>query len=171
MCRHCRTLILSFVLIGLALAPHLASAQQTLGGITGLVTDAQGSIVTGATATLVGDQTGLKRTQVSGSNGFYDFANLPIGTYTITVTHEGFQTEVFPAIAVQADRTATVNVTLSVGSVSTSVTVNATPLMNATDTTNGYVMDKAQIESIPLPTATRRRKLRTLQSRPTVQQP
>ncbi len=152
MSRHSRTLISFLAVVGMLLLSGFASAQQTLGGITGLVSDAQGSIVTGATATVVGDQTGLTRTQLSGSNGYYDFANLPIGTYTITVKHDGFQTEVFPSIAVQADRTATVNVTLSVGSVSTSVTVNATPLMNATDTTNGYVMDKAQIESIPLPT-------------------
>jgi hypothetical protein len=130
----------------------LASAQQTLGGITGLVADAQGSLVSGATVTVEGDQTGLKRTQVSGGNGYYDFVNLPIGTYTVRVTHEGFQTQVFPGIVVQADRTGTVNVTLTVGAVSTSVTVNASPLMNAVDTTNGYVLDKAQIQAIPLPT-------------------
>jgi hypothetical protein len=129
-----------------------ASAQSTLGGITGVVTDAQSSVISGATATVVGDQTGLTRTQTSRGNGYYEFANLPIGTYTITLTHEGFQTEVFPAIAVQADRTVTLNVTLTVGAVTTSVTVNATPLLNAVDTTNGYVLDKAQIESIPLPT-------------------
>jgi hypothetical protein len=140
--------LLSVVLTG------FASAQQTLGGVTGLVTDPQGSLVSGATATVVGDQTGLKRTQVSGSNGYYDFVNLPIGTYTLTVTHDGFQTEVFPGITVQADRTATVNVALTVGAVSTSVTVNAVPLMNAVDTTNGYVLDKAQIESIPLANGT-----------------
>jgi hypothetical protein len=129
-----------------------ASAQQTLGGITGLVTDAQGGIVGGATATLVGDQTGLKRTQKSGSDGYYSFSNLPIGTYTITVAQEGFETEVFPGIAVQADRTATVNVTMSVGAVATAVTVTAVPLMNAVDTTVGYVLEKAQIEEVPLPT-------------------
>ena len=57
-----------------------------------------------------------------------------------------------PGINVQAERTVTLNVSLKVGTVSTSVEVEATPLMNATDTTNGYVLDKAQIEAIPLPT-------------------
>ncbi|MDP9039052.1 MAG: TonB-dependent receptor [Acidobacteriota bacterium] len=136
-----------------ALAPF-ALAQQTLGGITGVVTDPQGSIVTGAAVTVKGEQTGLTRTQMSGSNGYYSFVNLPIGSYTITVGHEGFQTEVFPGIVVQADRTGTVNATLAVGAVSTSVTVTAVPLMNAVDTTNGYTLDKAQIESIPLPNGT-----------------
>jgi hypothetical protein len=55
--------VLSFLFSG------FASAQQTLGGITGLVTDAQSSLVSGATVTVTGDQTGLTRTQVSGSNG------------------------------------------------------------------------------------------------------
>jgi hypothetical protein len=139
--------------VGLVLLfPVLALAQQTTGGITGLVTDAQGGILPGATVAAIGAETGLKRDQVSGSNGFYDLVNLPIGHYTLTVTHDGFQTQVFPGILVQADRTATVNMTLTVGAVSTSVTVSATPLMNATDTTNGYVLDKTQLESLPQPT-------------------
>jgi Carboxypeptidase regulatory-like domain/TonB dependent receptor len=151
MSRHSCIRLMVGVVLSLLLT-GFASAQQTLGGITGLVTDAQGSVVSGAAVTVVGDQTGLKRTQTSGTNGYYDFVNLPIGTYTITVTHEGFQTQVFPGIVVQADRTGTVNAALTVGAVTTSVTVTASPLMNAVDTTNGYVLDKAQIESIPLPT-------------------
>jgi hypothetical protein len=142
---------LSVVLIALSL-PVLAVAQQTTGGITGVVTDPQGGILAGASVSVVGDETGLKREQTSGSNGYYAFANLPIGHYTLTVTHDGFQTNVFPNIEVQADRTATVNASLAIGAVSSSVTVNASPLMNAVDTTNGYVLDKGQIASIPLPT-------------------
>ena len=134
------------------LLPYAATAQQTLGGITGVVTDPQGSVLAGAKVSILGNETGLKRDQVSGANGYYNFVNLPIGHYTITVSSDGFQTQVFPGISVQADRTGTVNVTLAVGQVSTSVTVSATPLMNAVDTTNGYVLDKAQLESIPQPT-------------------
>jgi hypothetical protein len=126
--------------------------QQTLGGLTGVVTDNQGGILSGTVVTAVGDQTGLKRIQTSGSNGFYDFANLPIGTYTLTFTKEGFQTQKMQSIPVQGDRTGTVNAQLSVGAVNTVVSVEAVPLMNAVDTTNGYVLDKAQVDSIPLPT-------------------
>jgi hypothetical protein len=84
--------------------------------------------------------------------GSYDFVNLPIGPYTLTFSHDGFERQRIPSIVVQADRTATVNVTLKVGQVGTTVTVEATPLLNAVDTTNGYILEKAQIESIPLPT-------------------
>ncbi len=78
--------------------------------------------------------------------------NLPIGTYNITFTHDGFQTQTVPSILVQANRTTTVNPTLDVGKVTSTITVNESPLLNATDTTNGYALDKLQIESIPLPT-------------------
>src|ERR1700724_3095936 len=57
-----------------------------------------------------------------------------------------------PSITVQADRTATVNSALKVGQRGTTITVEETPLINAVDTTNGYILEKDQIESVPLPT-------------------
>ncbi len=132
-------------------APRV-QAQQTLGGITGTVTDTTGGVLPETVVTIVGDQTTLTRTQKTNANGSYDFVNLPIGTYTLTFTHDGFQSEKVPSITVQADRTATVNVGLKVGQVGTVVTVEAAPLMNAVDTTNGYILEKEQIDSVPLPT-------------------
>ena len=132
--------------------PPCAHAQQTLGGITGSVTDKTGSVLPETMVTIVGEQTSLTRTQKTNANGFYDFVNLPIGTYTLTFTHEGFQTQKVPSIAVQADRTATVNATLPVGQVGTVVEVQADPLLNAVDTTNGYILEKDQIDAVPLPT-------------------
>jgi hypothetical protein len=48
-----------------------ANAQQTLGGITGTVTDTSGAVVSGATVNLIGDQTKLSRTQTTNSSGSY----------------------------------------------------------------------------------------------------
>ena len=78
------------------LLASVALAQQTLGGITGTVTDKSGSVLPDTTVTIVGDQTKLTRTQKTNGNGAYDFVNLPIGTYTVTVSHDGFQTEKLP---------------------------------------------------------------------------
>ena len=141
----------SFLIVLSASAP-LARAQQTLGAITGTVTDSTGGVVPNTTVTLVNDQTTLTRTQQTNDGGAYDFVNLAIGTYTLTFTHTGFQTQKIPSITVQGDRTATVNTTLKVGEVGSTVTVEATPLMNAVDTTNGYILEKDQIEAVPLPT-------------------
>jgi hypothetical protein len=138
-------------LAALVAVPPL-EAQQTLGGITGTVSDKTGSILPGTTVTIVGDQTSFTRTLKTNANGSYDFVNLPIGTYTITFTHEGFQSQKVPSILVQAYRTATVNSTLPVGQVGTVVEVQADPLLNAVDTTNGYILEQNQIDSVPLPT-------------------
>lgn len=140
------------LLLSLLVFTPISEAQQTLGGLTGTVTDKTGSVLPETTVTIVGDQTKLTRTLKTSANGNYDFVNLPIGTYTLTFTHEGFQTQKIPSIQVQADRTATVNATLPVGQVGTIVEVQAAPLMNAVDTTNGYILEKEQIDPVPLPT-------------------
>ena len=143
--------IIPFVGLFLVLA-FRAHAQQTLGGITGTVIDHSGAVIPGATVTIAGDQTKLTRTVQTTDIGAYNFVNLPIGTYTMTITHASFQTLSIPSIQVQADRTATVNATLDIGKVTDTVSVVETPLINAVDTTNGYVMDKAEVDAIPLPT-------------------
>jgi len=144
-------LVASSLLTPLAFLP-CAQAQQTLGGITGSVADKTGAILPDTVVTIVGDQTKLTRTQKTNANGIYDFVNLPIGSYSLTFTHEGFETQKMPSITVQADRTLTVNAVLPIGQVGTVVEVHAEPMLNAVDTTNGYVLEQNQIESVPLAT-------------------
>jgi hypothetical protein len=129
-----------------------ALAQQTLGGITGTVVDPSGSAVPGVEIKAVSAETKLVRTTKSSATGSYQLNDLPIGTYTLTFTVTGFSTEKIPNINVQADRTVTLPAKLALGVVTDTVSVDENPLLNAVDTTNGYVLDKAQIEAIPLPT-------------------
>ena len=149
---RCLTFRLLALLAVAALCISPLPAQQTLGGITGEITDTSGSVIPNAEVTVVGEETGLTRTVKSNGSGEYLFVNLPIGTYNLTYTADGFEVQSTPHIAVQADRTATVNAQLKAGSKGETVEVDAAPLMNAVDTTNGYVLDSAQIESTPLPT-------------------
>ena len=102
-------------------------AQQTLGGITGEVTDPSGGVIPNATVTVVDEQTSLTRSTKTNGTGGYTFVNLPIDTYTLTYTAEGFDVQRTQHIAVQADRTATVNATLKVGQTTTTVEVEAAP--------------------------------------------
>src|ERR1700688_208414 len=149
--KHSALLSGAFLAMTLLLLPN-ANAQQTLGGITGTVTDTSGAVISGATVNLTGNETKLSRMQTSSTTGSYLFVNLPIGTYTLSFTQQGFQSENVPSILVQANRTATVNAELKIGNVSESITVEETPLINMVDTTNGYVMDKLEIDAVPLPT-------------------
>jgi len=134
------------------LQPQAMLAQQTLGGITGQVVDPSGSAVPGAEIKATSEDTKLERTTQSNAQGVYTLNDLPIGKYTITFTMQGFSTEKVPGIVIQADRSVSLQAQLKVGTVADSVEVDVNPLLNAVDTTNGYVLDRAQIESIPLPT-------------------
>ncbi|HEU5352352.1 MAG TPA: carboxypeptidase regulatory-like domain-containing protein [Terracidiphilus sp.] len=127
-------------------------AQQTLGSINGTVLDPSGAAVLGASVTVTNPATNYVAKTITQSTGFYQIFNLPIGTYIVRVTHEGFQSTELPKIPVQEARATSVNVTLKVGSASTSIIVSGVPLLNATDTTNGYTLDSAQIAITPLAT-------------------
>src|ERR1019366_2207211 len=89
-------------------------------------------------------------TATTRSDGSFSIADLPIGTYEVRFVKDGFETDVHPQIIVQGNRTATVNAKLKPGAVSSTVTVTATPLLNETDTANGYKMGAEQIETVPL---------------------
>jgi hypothetical protein len=148
---------LHFRLVAIAAAAALCSstllAQQTLGGISGTVTDPNGGVIPDAAVTAVGEQTALTRTASTNGSGGYSFVNLPIGTYTLTYTAEGFQIQKTPHITVQADRTVSLNAQLKVAAAKgDTVVVEGSPLMNAVDTTVGYVLDKTQIDAVPLAT-------------------
>ncbi len=140
------------VTAAVVLSSSVLLAQQTLGAITGEVTDPSGSVVLNSTVSIVDEQTSYTRTTKTSGDGTYVFVNLPIGAYTVTFAAPGFNTQKTPHIPVQGNRTATLNVQLKVANTSDTIEVDAVPLMNAVDTTNGYVMDKAQIEAVPLPT-------------------
>src|SRR5258708_1286834 len=150
--KFCFVIFAIAVLFSVLLLAPPASAQQTLGGITGTVFDSNGGAIPGTKVTAVGDQTKLTRSQNSNETGAYNLVNLPIGSYTLTFTRDGFQTLTIPMITVQANRTVTVDATLKIGEVTQKVTVVETPLLNQVDTTNGYVMDTLQIDAVPLPT-------------------
>jgi hypothetical protein len=139
-------------LVSLAFLSNLAIGQQTLGSLTGTVTDVSGAVVQKAAVKIRNLDTNLVVTAGSKNDGSFSAADLPIGTYEVTFAKQGFQTAVFSKILIQGNRTATVNAQLTPGHTFESVTVTATPLLNATDTTTGYVLDSSVIENSPLGT-------------------
>src|SRR5579859_2226256 len=140
--------VIAFACSGLS---GYAFGQQTLGAITGTVTDPSGAIVSDATVKAVNIATNLEVVAHT-KDGSFQIPSLPAGTYRVTVTKEGFKTETHTKILVFGSRTTTVDTTLEVGSVGTTVEVTAVPLMNQVDTTIGYVVDANTIETTPLGT-------------------
>jgi hypothetical protein len=125
-------------------------AQQTLGSVNGTVLDASGAAVPGTTVTVTDADINVTRTAKTQPDGFFQIFNLPIGTYKVVATHDGFDTAAIAGIAVREAAATTVPVTLKVGQVSESVEVIGSPLLNATDNTNGYTLDSDQIATLPL---------------------
>lgn len=130
----------------------VARAQQTVGGVLGIVTDSSGAVVPAAHVELMSTGTGLSRSVEGKANGEYAFNDVLPGTYEVTVTRAGFDTAKLSDVLVQVGRVTTLDVKLKVGSASTSIDVNGTPSLNTVDTTNGIVLDAGQIEAVPLAT-------------------
>jgi hypothetical protein len=144
-----------FVVLSFCLAFLFSSrlpAQATLGSINGTVTDKSGAVVQGASVKARNVTTNLEQNATTKNDGSFSIVNLPIATYSVTISKEGFKTEVYSEILVRGGLTTTVNAALEVGQVTATVTVEATPLMNQTDTTNGYTLSSDLIDNLPLGT-------------------
>src|SRR5438445_13396618 len=81
-------MILAFVI----LAASSLLAQTFRGTVLGTVTDASGAVVAGAKVTVKNVATGLERTTQTSADGSYAVPEVPLGTYTVTISQSGFQT-------------------------------------------------------------------------------
>jgi len=115
------------ILLGVlvALASHQGSAQVLQGTIDGNVTDVSQSAVVGAKVVATNQQTNFTRQTDTNSSGLYTIPTLPPGIYTITVTAAGFQSYTRTGIDVTSATVTRWDVSLSVGQVNETVTVQA----------------------------------------------
>lgn len=97
---------------------------QFRAGVQGVVTDAQGGAVVGATIQLTSKETNKTQKTKSGEEGFYRFEQLAPGGYTITVEMAGFKKMVLESVQVQAEDVQGVNIQLETGAVSETITVS-----------------------------------------------
>jgi hypothetical protein len=145
----CRVL---FVFLSAVFFSVSLPAQQNTGSINGTVTDSTGAAVPQANVEARNVGTNLVQTATTKNDGSYSIANLPIGTYSVTITKDKFKAEKFTEILVRGGLTTTVNSQLDPGHVFETVTVTGTPLLNQTDTTIGYTLGSELIQSVPLGT-------------------
>jgi len=135
----------------LLLCAGTASAQLFPGRITGAVRDAQGAAVVGATVKLTNPSTGLERTDTSDQNGEFNFPELALGNYSLTVTKDGFQTSIIKDIITSETTVNTVTPVLTVGTVTSEVTVTSAPALIQTETNySGGQLDQEQVEALPI---------------------
>jgi carboxypeptidase family protein len=118
----------------LVLAAVGAAAQSDRGTITGTVTDPAGAVVAGAPVQARNAQTGAVYQAATSNTGNYTVAQLPAGTYELTVTVQGFKKYTRQNLAIEVAQIARVDVGLEVGAASESVTVSEAAPLLATET-------------------------------------
>ena len=110
-------------ILWLVLAFCAAAWAQDTASITGTITDPSGAAVPNAQVAVTNAEHGINRTSLSNGSGDFLFASLPIGSYDLTVTAEGFKKYAAKGIVLVIAQKARVNVTLEVGTISTEVIV------------------------------------------------
>jgi outer membrane receptor protein involved in Fe transport len=133
----------------LCIAP-LAAAQTETGRITGLVTDSTGGLLPGATVTARAVGTGATRSHVTDATGQYVFANLPPGSYELSVVLQGFRTANL-SVPVTVGASVNVNVKLEIAGVAAElVTVTAeSPAINTVNAEIATTISESQIRELP----------------------
>lgn len=141
----------AWIVILLSFAITTGLHAQSTGSIRGTVNDATGAAIPQASVAVTSDQTGLSRTTSTNDNGLFVFPDLPIGGYTIQIEKAGFQTQKREEITLLTGQTLDLNISLSLGSQSESITVTSGVTDIETTTSNIAVsVDQKQMQDLPL---------------------
>src|SRR5580692_9867888 len=118
--RECILLVLSLVL------PAICAWSQTqLATLSGTITDPSGAVVPGVSVTIVGQDTGLKRSALTDVAGEYRFAGLPIGNYSLRIEKTGFQSQIREGVQLNSAVEVTINSQVALGDLAQQTTVSA----------------------------------------------
>src|SRR5262245_42574603 len=141
------------VLMWMVLTASTASAQiAPTGQIVGTVQDQSGSVLPGVELQLQNDDTKAVQTATASADGGFVFPTVTPGSYTLTVTKQGFETTVYKGITVNAARTTNQTVILKVGAVTQTVEVQGeASVLHTTTTTVSGTVDQKYLQDLPLP--------------------
>jgi hypothetical protein len=135
-----------FLCVSLPLA-----AQKVTGTIAGVVSDPAGAVVAGADVSVTNPATGAVRTAKTSDRGEYAFADLPAGSYDLTIKAPNFKEYVSKGVQLFVSSTTTVNASLTVGSATEQMTVEANALQVETSSgAVGNVVEGNQVRELPL---------------------
>ena len=130
-------------------------AQTDRGTITGTVTDPGGAVLQNVKVSTLNVATGFNYETVTSSTGNYTLPSLPVGNYEVIVESAGFNRYVRQGITIQIAMVARIDIVLTVGSVSESVTVNAdAPLLRTENAEQSQTVSGDKINALPLTLST-----------------
>jgi hypothetical protein len=135
----------------LVLLAALAPGQAGNGTITGTVTDPGGAVVAGAAVEAKNVETGVVYTAASSTAGVYTISDLPVGTYVVTATVQGFKTYTHTNLAIAATQVLREDIALQLGTAAESVTVTEQASLLATETGElTHNVTLKQMDDLPL---------------------
>jgi hypothetical protein len=138
-------------LCSIAFMPASAHAQAVSGTILGTVSDSTGSVVPGATVTILNTGTGLTRTVTTDATGEFAAPQVPTGKYSVTAELVGFKKVTLENIDVGVDQRVRVDVKLELGAMTEAVTITAeSPLVQTSSSELGTTVRTEQIAALPL---------------------
>jgi Carboxypeptidase regulatory-like domain/TonB-dependent Receptor Plug Domain len=141
-----------FLVVLLALAiPSAMLAQQYSGTVTGTVTDPTGASVAGAAVTATNVGTNATYQATTSDAGVYTFAQLPVGTYDVSVKTSSFKESIAKGVEVHTSTVTEANMALQLGAASEVVSVEASDVQVQTTTAEvGEVVSGTQVRELPL---------------------
>jgi len=144
--------LLYFLVLALFLLHLLpAHGDDVYSRIRGVVTDASGAAVAGATIQATNTAKGIFFTTTSNSSGGYEFLQLPIGPYSITAAQTGFKTSSVSGITLTIGQIYVQNIRLDVGAASETVNVEGNPAqVEMTSMQRGDTIGSREIVDLPL---------------------
>ncbi len=148
---HCkRDVAVTVFCLAVVLAGSRLFGQAT-GSLSGTVQDRSGAVVPGATVTATSQGTGISRDTKTDDTGHYLLPLLPIGTYSIQVSAQGFQKVEQKDIKLQVDESREVDFSLVPATVQQTVEISATAVAVETSTPSlGQVITSRQVAELPL---------------------
>jgi Carboxypeptidase regulatory-like domain len=146
-----RSLRASIAFSAALLLANLSYTQVDRSGLSGTVTDSSGSLLPHAHVTVIQNSTGLRRETVSDASGDYSIPQLPVGTYSVTIQHQGFNTVEFVDVQQVIGRTRTLDATLQVAGGEERVEVSPTSaLMDRNTSAVTGLIERKQADEVPL---------------------
>ena len=128
----------------------IAAAQTTGGTLRGAITDSQGLPITGASVSILNNDTKVTIPLSTTAAGLYNYPDLAVGNYSITVEKDGFQKVVRSGIQIFANQVTEVNLTLPLGSVSSTIEVTGgTPLVQTGTSQLSNDFNTMQVTELP----------------------
>ena len=149
--RSVMRLVVLYAVVSLA-APGAVFAQgSTTQTLSGSVVDATGAVVPGADVSAKHTGTGVANTAVSNAEGLFSIPSLPIGTYTVTVTLQGFKTVIISNVVLTSGAGANVKATMEIGGVTEQVTVaSSSEIVQTQSSAISQTINTKQITQLPL---------------------